>query len=268
MSNPRKRKAAHAATPLEKAARPVAPDEGGNSGKQLPGVYELCRIAVALRESDAEKNPVEAVKTALGLWLAAEYEISRAKRREWGSNVVTYCRELEGTVLGDSVKDLEKLGGPLFNPDKQPVAFGSSDSDSEAMKWLETNGKDSEDPFKRFTNFESAWTETFNENAAAFRKHCTVGALKLFLEIREVKRLAADRRRKRIKQLEKKLRSLEEKLALTILPAAEIEAQSAEVLALAKKKDPASKRRLKEVMEKWSTRNVPGKKSILPGSNG
>jgi hypothetical protein len=267
MNKPRDKKAVRKATALEKTTPPPAPDKDHNSGRPLPSVNELCHIALALRGSDAEGKPMEAVKAALGLWLTAEYELRRASERHLGANVMAYCPNLQGNLYADFIADREREDRAR-DPDNRPVAFGSSDSDSEAMKWLETNAKDSEDTFKRFASFESAWTETFAEQAAASRKHCDVGILKLFLKSREAKRLAADRRRKRTKHLEKKLQTSKDRAAAAERSAAEIEAHTAEFLELAKKKDPASKRRLKEVMEKRSTRNVPGKKSDLPGSNG
>lgn len=267
MNKPRDKKAIRKAATLEKTTPPPAPDKDHNSGRPLPSVNELCHIALALRGSAAEGKPTEAVKAALGLWLTAEYELRRASERGIGANVMAYCPNLQENLYGDFLAD-RKREDRARDPDNRHIAFGSSDSDSEATKWLETKAKNSEDKFKRFANFESAWTETFNEDAAAFRKRCTVGTLKLFLKIRDEKRRAADRRRKKQKLLEGKLRSLEGKQALLPRSITEHEAWLAEVAELAMKKDPASKRRLKALTENVSKTIAPGKKSDLPGSNG
>ena len=64
MTKRRDRKVVPKATSLEKTTPPPAPDEDRNSGRRLPGVYELCHLAVTLRGSDAEEKPLEAVKAS------------------------------------------------------------------------------------------------------------------------------------------------------------------------------------------------------------
>ena len=43
---------------------------------QLPTPYKLCRLAAALRNPEAENDPLDAIRKALGLWFATLRELT------------------------------------------------------------------------------------------------------------------------------------------------------------------------------------------------
>jgi len=219
---------------------------------RLPTLYQLCRLAVALRGADAGDKPMDAVRSVLALWLTAEYELNRARANDIGRNMVTYCRSLEEIQLRDFLEDRERERF-LKDPDNQPVDFGSG-----AMDWLHANAPHPEDQFKLFENLEKGWNDAFSENATRFRKFCCRKLLQLFLQIRETRRRDADRRRKERKKVKKLGGRLETEIKKKNLEQviAKNEEWMAEFTNLVGKQDPASKRRLNQMTKAMLSKNL------------
>ncbi len=197
-----------AKTPSDK--KESGPSDVANRGL-LPSRYELCQIAAAMFGPEAAKKPVKAVRAALGLWLSAEWELSEASNREVDGNVVAYGMEgwgdgesLEEVIL---VAELEKARAMGGTPICELVEFGSSEGNSDAFRWVNSNARDPRDQFKTFKKFANAWEKAFGEQAYEFefRTGCSVKVLEVFLMRRTAERRAKDaKRQKRNRRAERK----------------------------------------------------------------
>lgn len=172
----------------------------------VPTAYEISRIAVALRGPGAAKNPIEAIREALGLWLVAAVQLEEAAKEP-----NPYCA-LETFPLSDAserffaefIKPEEEALAKLRRQSEREKSFGTSFEDSEPMKWLSENAKDKRDRYKSFPKFESAWTDTFGSKAAELRGSWTVETLKEFEQRRTQTRQIGDASRKRKARANKK----------------------------------------------------------------
>lgn len=170
-----------------------------------PTQYELCRIAASLPGVDTVNKPIRAVKAALGLWLAAGFELSKAKERSFWGNTEAYGRPSD--TNGDGQADLSldeyvefyELYEEVRKPaaDQKPIPFGESEDTSEAMKWVNANATSKKEGFKTFHQFKKSWDEFFGGEAAKYRHACCEAVLQLFLKARRKKRRDADAARKR-----------------------------------------------------------------------
>ena len=176
--------------------------EGPSTGP-LPSQYELCQIAAAVLGPEAAKQPLKAVRAALGLWFSAAYELPRAAKRNWEENAEIYgaaghvnTDELINVSAWEEYRELQ-----LQESERESIAFGESVETSDAMKWLDANAKDPQDRFKTFPNFVKAWERTFDdkrdEHGDEARLFCSRGFLQIFIKLREAKRKADDAARKR-----------------------------------------------------------------------
>lgn len=175
----------------------------------LPKPYELSKIAAVIFGREAIEKPIPCVKASLGLWLAAQYELSKAEKRDFPGNAreyspianldTVYYERLWDTVTEKTREEREN------DPLAKPVRFGSSAKDSDALQWLERNADRDRDKLKTFDNFRKAWYKIFEKDADDFEKVCNVGLLRLFQAKRIALNRAADAKRKRAKRASKKI---------------------------------------------------------------
>lgn len=175
----------------------------------LPTPYEVSKIAAALRGKEAIEKPVQAVKEAICLWLAAAYELAKAEQRDFTANVKKYAPATSEGSLQDSI-ELDRAGAQMEAQfrhfDSPKVRLGTSDDDTEVLTWLENHASDPLDRLKSFAGFKEAWDSMFSENEwfSSDPYHCTENLLKLFVDTRVRRRKEADAKRKHETRAEKK----------------------------------------------------------------
>jgi hypothetical protein len=167
----------------------------------LPSQYELCQIAAAVLGPEAAKQPLKAVRAALGLWFSAAYELPRAAKRNWEANAEIYgdaghidTDELINVSALEEYRELQEL-------ERETIQFGVSVETSDAMRWLDANAEDPRDQFKTFPKFVEAWGSVFgderDERGDEARLVCCRPLLQRLIEVRVAHRKAADAARKR-----------------------------------------------------------------------
>lgn len=174
----------------------------------LPTPFEVSKIAAALRGTEATEKPVEAVKEAIGLWLAAAYELAQAEQRDFTENVKKYAPATsDGSLLYamDSDKEWAKMEAAVRYLDSPEIKFGTSNDDSDALRWLHDHASDPLDQLKSFAGFKDAWDSMFSQNEwfPGDPYHCTENLLKLFVDTRVRRRKEADAKRKHDERAEK-----------------------------------------------------------------
>ncbi len=192
------------------------------STQPLPTAYELCRIVAALRGRAAVKKPVEAAKEALGLWLAAAYELGKAAKRDFHGNLVAYTEpfnENEHGLEAEYHRDLGKAQDAQNpNPDDQRLAFTKRDDNGKitgtpALDWLNANAPHERERFKTYRTFEREWLK-YDPDPRRLGFPVRVCELNRFIAFREKKRRDADNERQRQKrQQEKAPKKLARKIA-------------------------------------------------------
>lgn len=167
----------------------------------LPSPYEISRIAAALRGRAAAKNPVEAIREAIGLWFVAAYELENTKRlKNLYDGLESYpSGDCADRASAESIKD-EEAWVIAQSEGGTKIAFGTSHKDSEAMNWLNKNAKDDRDKFGHFRRFEQAWTKAFGDQARSLRSRCTERILEQFEQKRIEARRNSDAKRQRQKR--------------------------------------------------------------------
>ena len=152
----------------------------------LPSAYEISRLAVALRGRKAVKQPIEAVREALGLWFVATSELEALKAKKnldlWDGLEAFSVGDATERYFEEQVKEAADWGKPPPWSDA-----------SEAMKDLAEKGA----AFKTRSAFLKAWKEMFGEPATAELSPYTPEKRSLFLHGRIEKKRAKDAERKR-----------------------------------------------------------------------
>lgn len=153
----------------------------------LPSPYEISRLAVALRGCKAAKQPIEAVREALGLWFVAAIELETVKE---GKNLFD---GLEACPLGDAT---DRYWAKFEKEVADWVVVPPYSDRSEAMKRLAEKGV----VFKTRSAFLKAWKEIFGEPASTEISPYTPAKLDMFLQKRIEKKRSKDAERKREKR--------------------------------------------------------------------
>jgi hypothetical protein len=151
---------------------------------QLPTPYKLCRLAAALRNPEAENDPLDAIRKALGLWFATLRELTKAERLiakktpprgeddeeddedDYEEFINKLAEEFCPAVKAERGAELAALEKriPLLADAKKPLQRGTSEEDSELMQWVNANALRHRDKFKSFGAFMKAWTKYCEAN--------------------------------------------------------------------------------------------------------
>jgi hypothetical protein len=146
---------------------------------QLPTPYELCRLAAALRSPEAENDPLDAIRKALGLWFGTLHELKKAEgviatktppSAEGDEDfeedadeefikilAIEFCPAIKAEHDAE-LAALEKRI-PNLADSKIPLQLGTSEVDSKLMQWINAKGTRVRDKFKSFGAFRKAWTK-------------------------------------------------------------------------------------------------------------
>lgn len=144
------------------------------NSNDLPTPYELARIAAALRGRAAEKKPVEAAKQAFALWQSAESVLLEEKvkfqAQETINNVV---RQIATKIVAKIKGKDEKPRDLAKNPDDEEIVIRTTDNQSPAMDWFNSNVKNKDHKFASPRDFYDAWVECHGDDAYPFAKNIT-----------------------------------------------------------------------------------------------